>query len=239
MEERRSMCRKHVNRFLCVTIISQCECSGDPHCLSFELWNIGTCNYLAARDNCKNGYPNGAPTYEVITNPDTEVLQLQLSLMSEQFWLNSTNTTWKSTIILMVMYSWMVSRFLVVQCCMLMVLLMVVDVGGPYIKGAIQVYYSNNGSFRVKILASARNKVCGFCGNFNRNPDDDDMVVGDSPYCMSKYPDAVRGSVLSIPSGWPLMKISLEHRGPMDEDDVACVRDCPNPLPQPGCTVEK
>lgn len=56
-----------------ISDVAKCTCNGDPHCASFDgKWSHfqGTCHYLAARDNCKDGYPEGEPSWEVIVNND-------------------------------------------------------------------------------------------------------------------------------------------------------------------------
>ena len=49
---------------------------------------------------------------------------------------------------------------------------------------------------KVELQDSMKNEVCGICGNFNGDPDDD-WVVGPSDTCMTKYPDATAGEVVS------------------------------------------
>ena len=63
------------------------------------------------------------------------------------------------------------------------------------VKEAFQVIFQDS-YLQVKIVTAMREKVCGLCGNFNGNPNDD-WTIGNSKYCMSKYPNAVPGELVS------------------------------------------
>ena len=49
---------------------------------------------------------------------------------------------------------------------------------------------------KVELQDSMKGKVCGICGNFNGNPADD-WTVGPSEQCMTAFPDAETGEVVS------------------------------------------
>lgn len=66
------------------------------------------------------------------------------------------------------------------------------------VKGELQLVFTDYYYMELRVLTKHRENICGYCGNFNGNPDDD-WVIGNSPYCMTKYPDAVRGEIVSIP----------------------------------------
>ena len=62
--------------------------------------------------------------------------------------------------------------------------------------GSIRVSLGRDRDLNVQVQAKHRGKLCGYCGDFNGDPGND-WVIGDSPYCMAKYPDAVRGELVS------------------------------------------
>lgn len=64
------------------------------------------------------------------------------------------------------------------------------------VKSGIQVKYSKRWWFSISVLTTMREKVCGLCGNFNGDQSDD-WTIGNSPYCMTKYADAVPGEIVS------------------------------------------
>ena len=64
------------------------------------------------------------------------------------------------------------------------------------VKDYFQVKFADS-YFELKVLTKHREKICGLCGNFNGDSSDD-WIIGNSPYCMSKYPDAVRGAIVRL-----------------------------------------
>jgi hypothetical protein len=62
------------------------------------------------------------------------------------------------------------------------------------LKGGVQVKFAN-AHIWVGVIATDREKLCGLCGNFDGNQAND-WTIGNSKYCMAKYPTAVPGQIV-------------------------------------------
>lgn len=168
--------------------VGSCLCWGEPHCRSFDerIHHFqGACSYTLARDGCVSGSPSGTPTFEVVQKnwkkdkPDSVV-------------------TWTKEIMVRIF-----GRVIVLRQGMRVVLdgqqinlpADPVDAAGQPIGLSIKFFESNvflttkfglyvkwNGDDRieVKVEAPFKRQVCGLCGNFDGNADND-WVLG--PFC--------------------------------------------------------
>lgn len=58
--------------------------------------------------------------------------------------------------------------------------------------------WDGTSTVQVEVQDAMKDKVCGICGNFDGNADND-WTVGNTELCMTKFPDAQPGEVVSRP----------------------------------------
>merc|ERR1711976_45771 len=85
---------------------------------------------------------------------------------------------------------------------------------------------------KVELQEAMKENVCGICGNFNGNPDDD-WTVGPSEQCMDAFPNAETGKVTT-----DTVAMGTSWTAGIDENEAACSAECPKPPPPPpDCTT--
>ncbi|XP_067932805.1 kielin/chordin-like protein [Watersipora subatra] len=153
-----------------------CYCHGDPHCYSFDNKKTsyqGKCKYTLARDECRNGVPiNDSPRFNV----------------------TGDFTRWNNTEFTMVqaVNIWIRDQKMLVT--LLEGGLVEIDGGPvklPYSKDGMVVYsnrpysrfvdlklgiYIEHGEsnyFSMRVRELYKSELCGLCGNYDDNPDDD------------------------------------------------------------------
>jgi hypothetical protein len=206
-----------------------CRCSGDPHCQSFDgkwLHFQGACKYTLARDNCGGGAPNGEPGWEVSANFDRQG-------SSVSFVREVTVNLYEDDLVIEMLQGMEVR----VNGVKLM--------GSPKtyndkvtvsitpnkvylaVEGGIRVVWDGSSIAQVELQDAMKEKVCGICGDFDGNADND-WTIGPSDKCMTKYPDAVTGEITDDTN-----VMGTSWTSEIDEGEAACSAECPNPPPTP------
>ncbi|ELT96344.1 hypothetical protein CAPTEDRAFT_168416 [Capitella teleta] len=206
-----------------------CRCSGDPHCQSFDgkwLHFQGACKYTLARDNCEGGAAKGDPSWEVVANFDREgssvsyVRQVIVYLNEDELVIEmlqdkevrvngvkllGSPKTYNDKVTISITPN---QVYLAVE-------------------GGIRVVWDGTSIAQVEVQDSVQDKVCGICGNFDGNADND-WTIGPAETCMTKYPGAEPGETTDDTN-----VMGTSWTAGIDEDEKACSEECPNPIPPP------
>ncbi|ELT91217.1 hypothetical protein CAPTEDRAFT_77232, partial [Capitella teleta] len=165
-----------------------CRCSGDPHCQSFDgkwLHFQGACMYTLARDNCEGGAAKGDPSWEVVANFDREgssvsyVRQVIVYLNEDELVIEmlQDKEVRVNGVKLLGSPKTYNDKYLAVE-------------------GGIRVVWDGTSIAQVEVQDSVQDKVCGICGNFDGNADND-WTIGPAETCMTKYPGAEPGETVN------------------------------------------
>ncbi|ELT97988.1 hypothetical protein CAPTEDRAFT_227119 [Capitella teleta] len=212
-----------------------CRLTGDPHVYQFDgpsLKSMGSCSYVAARDNCAEGIPveGKAPNYEVIVKnwkrgKETKVTWVkEVSLKADKHTITlgqGGSVTVDDKLIDTLPYT--VSDNLYVH----------ERPNYIYIETlyGVQVMWDRVQSVRVTVDVEYMGEMCGLCGNYNGD-DTDDMVVGPNDnLCPMNLPtDLNLGDLIDDPAKWTttwLYEVGT---------DADCILTCTNQTLIPDCT---
>merc|ERR1711976_198495 len=208
--------------------VAECQCSGDPHCNSFDgkwLHYQGACIYTLAQDNCEDGVPNGDPSWSVTANFDREG--------SEVSYVRQVTVTMHDDDLVIEMRQ---ARVVLVNGERLM--------GSPAtyddvtisitpnqvyiaVEGGIRVRWDGTSIVKVEVQEQMKGTTCGICGNFNGDADDD-WTVGPSDQCMDGFDEEagdITDNTEAMGNSWTAA---------IDENEEACGKECP--VPPTDCT---
>merc|ERR1711976_622213 len=208
--------------------VAECQCSGDPHCNSFDgkwLHYQGACIYTLAQDNCEDGVPNGDPSWSVTANFDREG--------SEVSYVRQVTVTMHDDDLVIEMRQ---DRVVLVNGERLM--------GSPAtnddvtisitpnqvyiaVEGGIRVRWDGTSIVKVEVQEQMKGTTCGICGNFNGDADDD-WTVGPSDQCMDGFDEEagdITDNTEAMGNSWTAA---------IDENEEACGKECP--VPPTDCT---
>jgi hypothetical protein len=214
---------EQVARLECITGVSTCINYGGHHFVSWDKrWSryYGSCSYILARDNCKDGIPQGEPTFSVSLY-NRHHANSKVTWPKDVF-LRISNTT----IILRQPYGVVVNGrsislpYLPLRESYTMQLFgMEVKIS---FKNGMIIEWDGRHRVSVTLTQYMKNTVCGLCGNYNGSPHDD-LVIG--PACEKNGTQTIDDSVFG--DSWKV-------DNPKDTEPI-CKPTCKERISEPQC----
>jgi len=216
--------------------IGECTCWGDPHCVLYDdkLYHFyGPCTYIMTRDNCANGLPAGEPTFQV-----EQINWRQGRTDTRGSWIQAVEIKVYGAVILLdqnkvvsvngVIISGFSDRPLTAQSHPDLLIIK----AGSFVRVTadlgFEVRWDGNTKVDVVVNSAFQGKMCGMCGNFNHNSEDD-LVAG--PGCA---PNTTTGSVVTNTNTFAASWVSGPSR---DYSITECSEYCDLP-PEDLCETE-
>ncbi|ELU10890.1 hypothetical protein CAPTEDRAFT_223361 [Capitella teleta] len=213
-----------------------CRVTGDPHGFSFDGKASkfqGACTHVWAQNNCKNGAPEGAPTWVVATKntrrDDTRTVS----------WVKEVVITYEDTTIQLLIDGDVIVDGVKIEGLPVQVNehIRIFDrpnylhVDTDY---GLHVQWDRVFSARISIDPEMASEVCGMCGSCDKDPDNDWIIGPNTEKCSYRlHPTKKPGNKVN--------NVNYFGYSWLWGDDVTdeCLEDCRKPLPPDECTAEE